>query len=194
MHGSLPTSPFATRKTCKPALLITFYSFILSLWATLFELHRSHTMHRQCDWKTLTNVEYVRIWKEAVVCSFMVLRLGILKARKHRWVILVVGDTSRGGDSQQQPVIMKQSGRTHASIAIVAVYVADKCQRHLVRTFEMCGMNIPVNRIEIRSGQEFKNLLLKFQRSSYRVLYKTRLNITTTHTSLVDFRFRGDMR
>jgi hypothetical protein len=89
---------------------------------------------------------------------------------------------------------MKQSGRTHASIAIVAVYVADKRQRHLVRTFEMCGINIAVNRIEIRSGQEFKNLLLKFQRSSYRVLHKTRPNIATTHTSLVDFRFRGNMR
>lgn len=36
-------------------------------------------MQYQCEWKTLTNVERVRIWKEAVVCSFMVLRLEILK-------------------------------------------------------------------------------------------------------------------
>jgi hypothetical protein len=58
----------------------------------------------------------------------------------------------------------------------------------------MCGMNIPVNGIEIRCGQELKNLLLKFQRSSCRSLYKTRPIISTTHTSLVDFRFLGDTR
>lgn len=81
-------------------------------------------MQCQCDRKTLTNDERVRIWKEAVVCSFMALRVGMLeKTQKYNWVILIHHVAVIPNNS----LFTKQSGRTNASIAIVSVYVADKC-------------------------------------------------------------------
>lgn len=153
------------------------------------------TMQCQCDRKTLTNVEYVRIWKEAVVCSFVFPRVGILRKSTKaqtgyscRWWYI----TWRWFPTT---VYHYEAVRTYPRFDRHCSSV--RCRQmslHPVRTFEMYGMNVPVNGIEVRSGQEFKNLLLKFQWSSYRVLYKTRHNIATTHTSLVDIRFRGDMR
>jgi hypothetical protein len=166
--GSILTSPIAAGKSCKPALLITFYSFILPLLTTLFELRRSHTRQCQCARKTLTNDEYVRIWKDAVVCCIVVLHLGILrkctKAQPGypcRWWYI----TWRWFPTT---VCHYEAVRTYPRFdrhcSIVRCRQMSRC---FVRTFEMCGMNVPLNGTKIRSGQEFENLLLQFQRSSY---------------------------